>query len=137
MVTTQRQLLRALGRIQQYLQRQSLRQGQLQEPFRRPALTELQRPALTVHQTPARTALQRLAWLQRLAQSLRIPQTLGRTQTLVWSPHQSLWAPFQRLGLVQTEWQAEMHQRQSSRLAAVQLLEHLSQTGPLQQKRIS
>ena len=145
MVTTQRVLLWALERSQQYLQRQSLRLGQLQELLQRPALTEPQRPALTVpqrpaltvRQMPALTALQRLARLQRLVQSLRIPQTLGRTQTLVWSLHQSLWVQLQRLGLVRTERPAEMRQRQSSKPAAVQLLEHLSQTRPLQQKRIS
>ena len=137
MVTTQRVLLWALERSQQYLQRQSLRLGQLQELLQRPALTETQRPALTVRQMPALTALQRLARPQRLVQSLRTPQTMGRTQTLVWSPHQSRWAPLQRPGRVRTERPAEMRQRQSSKPAAVQLLEHLSQIRPLQQKRIS
>ena len=126
-----------LERSQQYLQRQSLRQGQLQALLQRPALTELQTLALTARQTPALTALQRLARAQRLAQSLRIPQTLGQTRTLVWSLHQSLRAPLQRPRRVRTEQPAEMRQRQSSKPAAVQLLEHLSQIRPLQQKRIS
>ena len=119
-------MLWAWERIQQYLQRQSLRQGQLQELLQRLAQTELQRPALAVPQRPA--------WPRRLAQSPRIPQTLGQIQMLVWNPHQSLWALLQRLEQAQTEGPAETRQRQSSKLAAVQLLEHLSQTGPLQQK---
>ena len=137
MVITQRHMRWGFERIQQYLQMQSLRQGQLQELLQKQALTGPQRMALTAPQRPALTALQRPAWPQRLAQSPRIPQTLGRTQTLVRNLHQILPAPLQRLGRVRPEGPVEMRQRQSSKLAAVQLLKHLSQTGPLQQKRTS